>query len=184
MRMIYVDFDMARQLIRSEHDQQVTGMLDGFAFFEAWHADWMEAFPGVRLSEKNRHFLHFITWTEMKVHVTGALLFMRRRFTDFPDSCLVPRRWSTSVIESLFSRIRGMSNGHGGMGLEQYIRRVACLRVRHENGYLRLNPVLLNEPTELMRLSRPTDSRKRKRDNAQLGNVQQSMSVLMRSSGL
>ena len=77
-----------------------------------------------------------------------------------------------------------MSNGHGGMGLEQYIRRVACLRVRHENGYLRLNPVLLNEPTELMRLSRPTDSRKRKRDNAQLGNVQQSMSVLMRSSGL
>ena len=138
VRRIYVDFGMARSGIKSESDPRVLGFVKGFNFFDDWHSDVREIpLEGSSLTLRNKHGLHHITWTEMKVHVVGTLSFIRHRFSVAPNDPLWPRRWGQSIIESFFSTVRGMGSGFSDLNFERYCRRSAAHDVHQETKVLR-----------------------------------------------
>ena len=110
LRFMYVDFAMARYGLRSEFDEPVLALLRGFSFFKAWHEDWSRMVFETKTA-RNKGFLSYMTWRNMKVSFIGALKMIRLCFTAFPNTPLWIRRWSQSVLESLFGELRSYSRG-------------------------------------------------------------------------
>ena len=126
LRHIYVDFEMARYGVRSEFDEPVLALLRGFEFFQAWRDDWSQmVFPSK--SVRNKAFLSYMTWRNMKVSFLNAIKFIRLRFMTHPNMPIWARRWSQSILESLFGEIRSYSRGTACTLMSQLLERMGTV---------------------------------------------------------
>lgn len=83
---MFVTFETAKRPIWRMNQLAMRRLLEGHAFFAAWHADW-DDWRGhtttLTADQKNRRFLcPAITWRQNQITVMGTVLFAQERFAE------------------------------------------------------------------------------------------------------
>lgn len=97
--------------VRSLYSSPMQNMVAGLAFLQDWYQRVHQAKNFNSSYEKMRAFLSSDTFDAVRFVVYGFKMFAANFFFKFPTDYLIPKRFTGSPVESIFSALRFYSAG-------------------------------------------------------------------------